>query len=111
SPFLSRPFTKRMFVINPDRLALVYRERIEYAVNPRDTAEKPEMHIGEALYSFEHVDYEFEEPPARLNLKTDRITKTRVGMLPNLSSEERMQALEHLVGEAQQVDYAKRYLG
>jgi tetratricopeptide (TPR) repeat protein len=87
TPFLSRPFSKRTFIINPDRLAVLLWEQTVYAEAPRHGAEPHQLHVGRELYAFPGLDYEFADfPPSMQAKKGQTITKTRVALVPLLSS-------------------------
>jgi tetratricopeptide (TPR) repeat protein len=46
TPLWSRPFLRRTFVINPDRVAVLIREQAEYAERPGQV-DPPRIHLGE----------------------------------------------------------------
>jgi hypothetical protein len=70
TPLFSRPFAKPLFVVNPDRTALVYEEDTLFA---RETPKSPDdldhhrMQVGQTLYQFTGVDYPFDEFPDSLS--------------------------------------------
>jgi tetratricopeptide (TPR) repeat protein len=111
TPFFSRPFRGRTFVINPDRLAFVVREHAEYAEFPRAAETPPELHLGEVLYAFQGIDYEFTPFPQSLKLKRGQtLHKTGLSVVPNLSSENRLAIISQKLDEPQRLEYAKRLL-
>jgi hypothetical protein len=111
TPFFSRPFRGRTFVINPDRLALVVREHAEYAEFPRAAETPPELHVGEVLYAFQGIDYQFTPFPESLKLKHGQtLHKTGLSVVPNLSSERRLSIVSQKLDEPQRLEYAKRLL-
>jgi tetratricopeptide (TPR) repeat protein len=76
--FLSRPFSDRVFVINPDHAALMIWEETEYSVNPDPNAESQvEVHIGTLLHDFSNVDYAFQEFPEQIELPDGTPLKRR----------------------------------
>jgi tetratricopeptide (TPR) repeat protein len=108
--FFGRPFAYRTFVINPDRLALVVREEGHYGNAPRPPQpQPPELHVGEAFYSFQGLDYEF--APFPRSIKSDRAaTKTRVALAPLATPLERLLWVSNTLDEKGQLDYARRWL-
>lgn len=98
TPLWSRPFARRTFVVNPDRLAMVVHETAVFAINPPAGKQPPppSFRFGEALYAFDKVDYEFSAFPQNLKMKrNDVITKTRVGIEP-VSDNAKLQQLNQL---------------
>ena len=59
TPFFSRPFLNRTFVINPDQFAVLIMEQTEYAANPHDADLPHELHAGQVLYTVDGLDYQF----------------------------------------------------
>lgn len=109
--FFSRPFVSRTFAINPDRLAILMWERAEYSDIPLAGGEPPQFHVGETLYSFDGLDYEFTKfPPTVQAKKGQTIRKTRVALVPDLQLETRLGLMTNILGERQQIDYARRWL-
>jgi tetratricopeptide (TPR) repeat protein len=91
TPFFSRPFRRPVFVLNPDRCALLTREETVYSSNPENAENPPEFSGGKLLHEFKGVDYEFEEFPPQLQAKAgSKITKTRVGLLASANNHLRM---------------------
>ncbi len=80
--FWSRLFDKTVFVINPDRLALLYRASVTYRTTPRPD-ERPQFHYatGTALHRFERVDYPFQPFPDEIKMKEGAETRRRVGVV------------------------------
>ncbi len=85
TPFLSRPFNDTVFVINPDRVAILLWEQSEYALNPAtdDTVLPYGFHIGRAYYEIDDIDYAFRPFPPRIKLpsRTAAVTKNRLDLL------------------------------
>ncbi|MBO0698852.1 MAG: hypothetical protein J2P46_10690, partial [Zavarzinella sp.] len=80
--FWGRPFNRPVFIINPDRLAILERDETVYANELVNPDHPPEYRAGDLLYRFKEVDYEFEPFPQQIQGKEgSRITKTRVGLI------------------------------
>jgi tetratricopeptide (TPR) repeat protein len=89
--FWGRPFQHPVFVINPDRLAILERDETVYSAEPVNPDHPPEYHAGEVLHRFQPVDYEFEPFPPQIQAKAgSRITKTRVGLIPVTDTQTRV---------------------
>ncbi len=59
------------FVVNPDRLAVLYWQQVEYAENPNPERENPyHLRAGESFYSYQGVDYEFRDFPDEIELSS-----------------------------------------
>lgn len=112
SPFFSRPFARHTFVVNPDRLAVVVWEQRIYSSQPgaAPPAAAPRPNMGRALYSFEGIDYEFEDFPQQIRGKGSVLTRSRVSALPPLSPEVRLTAARGLLQPNAHVDTVKRSL-
>jgi tetratricopeptide (TPR) repeat protein len=83
--FFARPFLSRTFIVNPDRTALLAWEKQFYAENPANAPDAEfELFVGETLYEFNGIDYEFESFPMQLQASgSGSIAKTRVAMMDN----------------------------
>jgi tetratricopeptide (TPR) repeat protein len=85
TPLFSRPLDSRMFVINPDRAAVVYDQETIYSTNATrsggDVAPH-HMYVGELLYSFSGIDYPFEEFPRSIQMSdaSARVHKKKVAV-------------------------------
>ncbi|HVK10092.1 MAG TPA: hypothetical protein VM597_15090, partial [Gemmataceae bacterium] len=83
TPFFSRPFKAPVFVINPDRLALLERDTTVYTDGAVPPDAPSEVVTGRLLTEFAEVDYEFEPFPPQIQAKAgSKITKTRAGVIP-----------------------------
>ncbi|NLE60822.1 MAG: tetratricopeptide repeat protein [Planctomycetes bacterium] len=80
--FLTRPFAKRTFVLNPDRAAILRRSRIYYS-SSTSTAAPPATHSfigGQTLHQFSGVDHAFEEPPRSISTDSHAKRVSREGL-------------------------------
>jgi tetratricopeptide (TPR) repeat protein len=108
TPFWSRPFLRRMFVVNPDRVAVLIREQAEYAEKPGQV-DPPQAHLGEPLYAFDSVDCPFTPLPQTVEVEEGhRVVKTRVGLVPGITSEGRLRAALQALDRPRQLAYARR---
>jgi tetratricopeptide (TPR) repeat protein len=109
--FFTRPFASRTFVINPDQLAVVVHETAEFAENPAPFDKPPEVHLGQPLYTFTGIDYEFAPFPATIQVEQGHtVTKQRVGVLSNLTSLARLRLAEQTLSPEQRLDHNRRLL-
>jgi tetratricopeptide (TPR) repeat protein len=108
--FFTRPFTSPTFVINPDQVAVLIKEEAEYAEVPRPQ-KAPQVHVGKVLHAFTGIDYEFKPFPASLKAEKGKtVIKTRVDVVPHLSSEARLNLMNARLNENERIDYAKHWL-
>ncbi len=69
------------FVVNPDRLAVLHWQQVEYAETPDPERETPyELRAGEGFYSYQDVDYEFRDFPDEIELSSGSPRALREGL-------------------------------
>ena len=80
--FSASLFDGRTYVLNPDQVAVIVWEQMEYAVNSVEKDRPYRIHLGRGFYTFEGLDYVFEEFPETIELSStssvarrDRITR------------------------------------
>ena len=104
TPFWTRPFLTRAFVINPDRGALLARVAVtyvpEHSVAPADD-NRVFWHTGRLLYEFRDIDYLFKPLPERVTLEGDNRVLQSVQLVPDPSL---LLALERLKGQTASPD-------
>ena len=111
--FWTRPFAQHAFIINPDQAALILQEQTTYAANPQlaPPSLPAVLHFGRAFYHVAGMDYEFEEFPQTLQVKgTQTITKSRVGLVPSLSDDARVDLIAQRIPDAEQSQFCQRLL-
>ena len=69
TPFISRPFANRTFVLNPDRLALIANEEVLYGENTDQREPEYQIAVGQLLYEFTGIDYVFQEAPDEVTVE------------------------------------------
>ncbi|MCK5641161.1 MAG: hypothetical protein KAJ19_10200, partial [Gammaproteobacteria bacterium] len=81
--FFSRPFVDHTFLINPDRTAPVYWEKIYYAERPEDAPDGQEkLYAGQLLYSFDGIDFVFQRFPRQIEISSGKsVPRTRLSLL------------------------------
>jgi hypothetical protein len=110
--FLSRPFDRRVLVINPDRTAIVYRETTNYHTEGAtpDANEKGEfdLYANRTSYYLPVPDYFFEDFPRRISMPsgTSVIAKSRLTFVNDFS----LDARTRLVAEKLGRDAVREYL-
>ena len=67
STFLDRWFRKPLWLLNPGGEAVLEQGTLYYAENPPPSHET--LIVGRPIVTLGHVDYAFESPPAKLDLK------------------------------------------
>src|SRR5262249_6708933 len=109
TPFFSRPFSRYTFVINPDQLAILSLQDIEYAEVPRQSP-PGKIHAGEPLLRFQSVDYEFTQPPPTIQMKKNQtVVKKVLELVPIMAAENRFSVAMASLDPAGQVRYAKHW--
>lgn len=77
--FISRPFSKAVFVVNPDETAIIRQATIYYARNANDAPPPTEkFSAGQVLIRLDGVDNPFEAPPESVSMKSSSGTVSRV---------------------------------
>ena len=98
TPFFSRPFLNRTFVLNPDRLAVLIQEQVEYSATPVNTNLPYKLLVGESLYVLDGIDYPFVDFPPTLEVKQNQtIQKSRIGIVPLRDSQQRFEMVARTV--------------
>ncbi len=59
-------------VLNPDRMALLVKESIVYSDGPTDAKGALTFYFGEALYTFDNIDYAFRDSPDQVQIDRDK---------------------------------------
>jgi hypothetical protein len=108
--FLTRPFSRPTFVINPDQLAVLVWQEAVYAETATPPRRQPQLHLGETLYTFKGIDYEFAPFPQTLTMKGKEVIKTRVSLPPITNWRQRLQVIGQLRDGPQSREYARRWL-
>lgn len=112
TPFFSRPFVHKTFVLNPDQSAILLWEGTEYVLRGKDQPEvQSDIHVGKLLHEFANLNYEFAPFPQVLTVKSNQsVKKTRVDVLPGLNGLPRLQLAMSNLDDAGQLAYARRRL-
>ncbi|MEN8126450.1 MAG: tetratricopeptide repeat protein [Planctomycetota bacterium] len=112
SSFWKRPFMDRVYVINPDTVALLQWAKIFYA----ETASRvPDpvwrLHVGKTLYVFDGVHLPFEEFPDEISLSgSGPEARVQVSMVDECEvlREQFSSVIEHYIGFEMKIDYLKK---
>lgn len=113
--FFSRPFNRHVLVINPDRLAVVYRETTTYrpTASARDPSEQNaiELHANRDFYFVAEPDHFFEEFPGTIALPSGNsaVSKTRLTAIPELSLGNAVPLLTERLGYPAARDYLANF--
>lgn len=79
TPFLTRPWSSPVFVINPDRNAILLHELTYYGTDPQNVPEgKMKIRVGKSNYEFKPIDYLFQPFPNEISVKSNLATRTRL---------------------------------
>lgn len=74
--FWGRPFTSPVFIVNPDKKAKVVYSTYIFSKDGKQIPPAPRTQTGMQFYTFDSVDYVFEEPPMQMRIKSSSVTKT-----------------------------------
>ncbi|MFL5329738.1 MAG: hypothetical protein ACJ8C4_12565 [Gemmataceae bacterium] len=111
SPFWSRPFDRRTFVVNPDRLANIVVEEIKYGSgSPQVHPRAKESHVGKLVHAFANIDHKFETFPANIRLTSSYVIKRRIAEEPFGNSYTRSITVAKHLSNEEQAEYARQYL-
>ena len=92
----TRPFTKPVFVVNPDQVAPIIRESMEYIdvrVSGRDGEYESELYVG-LFHKLKRVNYPFQPFPETVMVEEGgSSTKTRIGVARDWSPSDVYMAL------------------
>jgi tetratricopeptide (TPR) repeat protein len=107
---LTRPLDDPLFVLNPDRAALVTREETVYSKRPSaGAAGGQELLVGESFYRFEGINYVFQEFPETMKLKSgSQVRRSRVAQVPPLPTLAAFQGIAELVSPPAALSYLRR---
>lgn len=111
TPFWTRPFGSRTFVLNPDRVAVLVREVATYGDPPGRPNEPDQELTGQLLHEFRGLDYVFAPFPQQIKAEGGgQHKKYRLGLLdvPDAESRLRVASEGRTLPELQ--DYAERWL-
>ncbi|HBC85573.1 MAG TPA: hypothetical protein DCZ94_01330 [Lentisphaeria bacterium] len=80
-PFFIRPFVKRTFVINPDGVCVILKEKGYYAKNA-DKVPQTEysFYAGNQFQVFKGIDYPFKDFPEKLTVSSKETAVSRTGI-------------------------------
>ena len=116
TPFVSRPFEKRSFVVNPDRAALIYTIQTTYSASTSalglGSSEAPHrLYVGDLFYSFSNIDYPFSAFPKSIELpnRNEAVSKTQLENLSSGSAFDRLSILSKELGNDAVTTYVKNY--
>lgn len=106
-------FGTKMYVLNPDRLAVLLWAQSRYSETPDPNEQMPyEFQTGEPFYMWEGVDYEFEEFPDEISISsgTDSVVKTAVNVVAGVTASELFYLLLNETDQETSVDFLRRRL-
>ena len=103
TPFFHRLFLNRVYVINPDRAALMFKAQSVYSRDAAtDNTTVPEFFAGELLTEYRDIDYVFEDFPKTIKISSDQksdIYKTRLAQYTKGNMWERYVIIGQAVGD------------
>ena len=114
SDVLTRPFSRTVFVVNPDQAALLHRSKVYYG-NGQVPDQEDALFAGQTLYQFDGIDAPFEELPESVISSFSIGTPSRDGLYllsreQDMSLNTRALLLLQTVGQDHLVQIIKRQL-
>jgi len=108
--FITRPLNDDVYVLNPDRVALLLWEQTVYYAgsHPLDNPKPPRVHVGKLLYKFEDIEYEFARFPPTASMEGNSELRERIDLLWDLEPEARLNAIVEYGREGVLPAYLKR---
>jgi tetratricopeptide (TPR) repeat protein len=116
SGFLTRPFRRHTFVLNPDGAAILRRTRVHYSARSSEDAEPETLFAaGDALHEFSGIHYAFEEFPESISVESHSSRTTRDGLFlvkddPNLTRATLLLLMAHSIGHDAAAGLARQHL-
>src|SRR5207244_3199232 len=112
TPLLTRPFTRPLFVINPDQTALVYEEDTLFAREVPKSLEEMDRHTlytGQLAYRFSNIDYPFNEFPDSVtgDNGSASVRKKKVALWTIGSPNQRARLIEKEIGPDAAIAFVK----
>ncbi len=116
SSFWKRPFLDRIYVINPDTVALLQWTKVFYAEvvsRAPDPVWKP--HVGQILYAFDGIQFPFKAFPDEISTSdsgSGSESRVQVSMVEEreIPREQFPFVIEHYIGFEAKIDYLKKCL-
>ncbi len=111
SGFFTRLFDDDVYVINPDRTALLFWEKVEYSVRVVDDVDyEYAYHCGKLLHRISDVDYPFESLPRTISTDSSgAVYKSRLEFLRDWTVATTGGVLQSEVNEQAALDFLARY--
>lgn len=112
SSFLARPFSSRIYVINPDTVALLQWAKIFYSAKPENAPEDVwELYFGQTLYIFDRVNFPFKEFPDSISVshsQPEARIQVRLVDEKEIPGDRIPGVIEHYFGIETKIDYLKK---
>lgn len=112
--FWGRVFDGNVYVINPDRVALLALTRMVYSTKHTANEKLPDpvLYSGKAFYSMERIDYPFAPFPETIDLpsSTSRAVKSRLLLMGGLSMDAYATTVRKLLGDRAFFEMVQRHL-
>jgi tetratricopeptide (TPR) repeat protein len=114
SPFWKRALLERIYVINPDTIALIEWNKVYYHENV-NLAPAPEwqMHYGKPLYVFDGVHFPFRMFPEEIKMShsgSEARVQVKLFDTSEISPDRLPEVIEQVLGFESKIDYLKKSL-
>ncbi len=104
TPLFSRMFSKPLFVINPDKAAVLQKQEVIYSERGDLGDPRYEFVAGKSFYHFSDIDFQFETPPREMDLGSSRtVSKDLVDFAPVGDTEFATLSQFHMLLESEQM--------
>ncbi|MEJ2158685.1 MAG: tetratricopeptide repeat protein, partial [Desulfobacteraceae bacterium] len=113
SPFFSRPFESKIFVINPDGLGLLINESVAYTTyTTRNDDNSYKLYHSKVLHEFSDIDYPFKEFPKEIQMssKASREYRTGLSSFHPESLSQLLQVLMNHLSREEMIRYLEKYV-
>ncbi len=110
--FWGRPFNRRVFVINPDRTALLFADDVVYTSSSSSTPSSggtpPQFYVGQVVYNLKKPDDAFTQPPKTVESEGSNVTRRHLGQLDKLPLDSQIEVIHKYAGAAAVIDWMQR---
>ena len=111
TPFFTRIFLERSFVINPDQVAIIVWQQVEYSTQQASKGgDMIRYHTGSLCYEFKGIDYFFESFPESITIEGKRAKRERITRIDNISPDYAIEFLGDKVKSEQARAFGKKIL-
>ncbi len=98
TPFFMRPFSSRTLVLNPDRTAVLFWQKIRYSSHENPHHKTPHRtYAGKLWYNLDHINFKFKKLPDSISSESSAVMRSAIQVIDDSES-----ALQILLNQAEQ---------